>query len=789
MEKKGFTLVELIAVIVILSIILLISIPVLVNNIQAKKGTASDRVYKLIETAAQNYLIDYSIDGTVSIPIKSLCDRYIECPIIDPYTGEEIDGYISPNDDGSYSVTGEVKLLLELNGGSTTQSFEDNYPPYTTITIIPPTKENYDFLRWEVVKGNGRINGNNLTIGNVDTTIYAMWRSYPSLTVDLNEGTSSQSFEASYSSGTTFTLINPTRAGYTFNGWEVIEGDSIISGNSFTMGSKDTKIKATWTETIYTITYNLDGGSSGTNAPTSGTYGKTVTVDNPTKTGYTFNGWTVSGTGASMSGTSLTIGTNDVTLTANWTANTYTVTYNLDGGTKGSSAPTSGTYDSVLTIDNPTRTGYTFNGWTVTSGLNTSTAKYGTSSSSVTTAISSSSTKVTATYFKNLTATNGESITLTANWTVNTYTITYNLDGGTSGTNAPTSGTYGSTVTVDNPTKTGYTFNGWTVSGTGASMSGTSLTIGAGNITLTANWTIKVITVTFDRNYGTSTTASQTFTYGASGNKFGYNTDGTAKWGTSGQFGSWDRTGYTLLGWAKTSTATTNNYSTYSGVSDSWINSNYPSITLYAVWQINTYTITYNLSSGTKGANAPTSGTYGSTVTVDNPTRTGYKFTGWTVSGTGASMSGTNLTIGAGNVTLTANWQITDTTAPTCTLSASAGSTTITAKASDTGGSGVAGKGFSTSYGGETTKKVSATGTIKYYVKDGAGNTGSCSATISATTENCECGAGFPQSGACYIGVIVDGKWTGNKYYKECDYSYSCSSGTKLSNSYCFKAN
>jgi len=64
------------------------------------------------------------------------------------------------------------------------------------------------------------------------------------------------------------------------------------------------------------------------------------------------------------------------------------------------------------------------------------------------------------------------------------------------------------------------------------------------------------------------------------------------------------------------------------------------------------------MNGGTKGANAPASGTYGSTVTINNPSRSGYTFTGWTVSGTGALLSGTKLTIGAGNVTLTANWKV-----------------------------------------------------------------------------------------------------------------------------------
>ena len=88
------------------------------------------------------------------------------------------------------------------------------------------------------------------------------------------------------------------------------------------------------------------------------------------------------------------------------------------------------------------------------------------------------------------------------------------------------------------------------------------------------------------KNTSTSDTSSatQTFTYGVSGNRFGYNTDGNPKWTQTGQFGQWDRTGYTLLGWSTSKTATEKTWGKYSNVSDSWINNRAPSITLYAVW-------------------------------------------------------------------------------------------------------------------------------------------------------------------------------------------------------------
>ena len=106
-------------------------------------------------------------------------------------------------------------------------------------------------------------------------------------------------------------------------------------------------------------------------------------------------------------------------------------------------------------------------------------------------------------------------------------------------------------------------------------------------------------TIIFHRNQSASdtTTVSQTFTLGRVGNRFGYNNNGTPKWTQSGQFGQWDYSGHTLVGWALTQDATDANYSIYSNVSDNWlgniINKRYSSQTtagkldLYAVWKKN----------------------------------------------------------------------------------------------------------------------------------------------------------------------------------------------------------
>ena len=176
-----------------------------------------------------------------------------------------------------------------------------------------------------------------------------------------------------------------------------------------------------------------------------------------------------------------------------------------------------------------------------------------------------------------------------------------------------------------------------------------------------ARWKAKTVDVTFVKNDGSTDTASQKFVYGGTGNKFGYNTDGSLVWGNSGQFGGWDRTGYTLLGWSENKDATSAEYGIYSDVFNSWIDSNYPSIKLYAVWQANTYMISLNNQSATSVGTESVYYSYNTTKTVNGvlcyyytdssltsclsdgynitiPTKTGYTFGGYY---TGINGSGT----------------------------------------------------------------------------------------------------------------------------------------------------
>ena len=161
----------------------------------------------------------------------------------------------------------------------------------------------------------------------------------------------------------------------------------------------------------------------------------------------------------------------------------------------------------------------------------------------------------------------------------NKSVLTYNPNGGTVNPTSKEIETGKSYGTLPTPTRTGYTFNGWyTAASGGTKIESSTKVTNTNNHTIYAHWTAKKVEVTFHKNGGSTSVFKQTFTYGVSGNKFYYNNDGTPKGAQTGQFGQWDRTGYTLLGWSTTSTATSKTYNVYSGVINNWIDTNSPSI-------------------------------------------------------------------------------------------------------------------------------------------------------------------------------------------------------------------
>ena len=264
------------------------------------------------------------------------------------------------------------------------------------------------------------------------------------ISYDLNGGSGdikTQTKEA----GTDLILsfVVPSKEGYTFSGWKATNGIIYEAGDIY-IADEPTKLTAQWIAKTYSITFDANGGSVSTASKTvtyDSTYG---TLPTPTRTGYTFAGWYTSASGGTKITSDAKVTTTDSqTLYAHWSANTYTVSYNANGGSVSATSKTV-TYGSTYgTLPTPTRTGYTFAGWyTLASG-----------GTKVT-----SDTKVTITGAQ----------TLYAHWSANTYTVSYDGNGGTGAPSAQ-SKTHGINLTLSTkvPVRDDYTFKGWATSSTG----------------------------------------------------------------------------------------------------------------------------------------------------------------------------------------------------------------------------------------------------------------------------------------------------------------------------------
>ncbi len=276
--------------------------------------------------------------------------------------------------------------------------------------------------------------------------------------------------------GKTLTLSSskPTRTGYTFKNWNTNSsggGTPYSSGDSYTANSALT-LYAQWTANKYTVTLNNQSATTAGTTSVSATYGSAMpSITVPKKTGYTFGGYYTGTNGSgtqyyTASGTSARTWdkTSATTLYAKWAANTYKVTFNANGGTTPT-ASKNVTYDSTYgTLPSPTKEGHTFKGWyTATSGGTQIT----------------SSTKVSITSAQ----------TLYAQWTTNSYNVTFNANGGTTPI-ANKSVTYNSTYgELPVPERAGYLFKGWYTAASGGTQirNNSTVTI-TSNQTLYAHW-------------------------------------------------------------------------------------------------------------------------------------------------------------------------------------------------------------------------------------------------------------------------------------------------------------
>ena len=526
------------------------------------------------------------------------------------------------------------------NGGSTPSPSSITKEYNTALGTLPTcSRTGYTFLGWYTASSGGT-KISTTTVVTKDITYYAQWsiNSY-TLTFNPNGGTvtpTSKNLEYNSAYGT---LPIPTRASdaqytYTFAGWYTAATGGTQVTAATKMAAKDTTVYAHWTSNTrsYTVSYKTTYGTLNRTSQSVAYNSKgscTLTMPNNTaEFTYTFVGWyTAANGGGTKVGSELTLETPAITGTVTYYAyvtrstKSYTHTFNPNGGGTVSPSTITKAYNTALgTLPTVSRTGYTFVGW-----FDTSAASGGTQATTAT--------KVTGTK------------TWYARWSINSYTFTFDKNGGNTPSITTITKEYNTAVgTLPTCTRNAdntytYAFAGWF--DTSASSGGTQLTTSTkiiSNKTWYARWTptYKNYTVTWDGNGGTPSKSSSSFHYN--------DALGTLPTAT--------RTGYTFKGWSTSKTGTVNVNTTTKVTAN---------VTYYAVWTINSYTWTFDANGGT-GDTTKTLNYNATLSTLPTASRVptaanNYTFAGWF--DTDASTGGTQLTTSTkctGNKTWYARW-------------------------------------------------------------------------------------------------------------------------------------
>ncbi|MCG4820019.1 InlB B-repeat-containing protein, partial [Eubacterium callanderi] len=552
--------------------------------------------------------------------------------------------------------------------GGDTADQSMTYDQAANLTANGYTKTGYTFTGWNTQSDGGGTaytdgqNVINLTSVEGETvTLFAQWRTN-SYTIHFDGNTADGGDTASqvmtYNQAADLTANGYTKTGYTFTGWNTQPdggGTSYIDGQNVTnltsVDGETFTLFAQWRANSYTIQFDGNTADGGSTPEQTMTYDQaaSLTANGYTKTGYTFSGWNTQPDGG---GTTYTDGQNvtnltskegdKVTLFAQWRANSYTIQFDGNTADGGDTASQSMTYDTAvnLTANGYTKTGYTFTGW------NTQSDGGGTAYTEGQNVV-------------NLTSVEGERVTLYAQWRANSYTIHFDGNTADGGDTASQSMTYDTAVnlTANGYTKTGYTFTGWNTQPDGGGTSYTDgqnvtnlMSVEGGTVTLYAQWRANNYTIHFDGNTADGgSTPEQAMTY-----------DQAASLTPNG----YTKTGYTFMNWntqrdgggtAYTDGQNVSNLSSKEG----------DSVTLYAQWRANSYTIQYDGNNADGGDMANQSMTYdqAANLTANSYAKTGYTFAGWNTRPDGAGtaygneQSVVNLTPDDGSIiTLYAQW-------------------------------------------------------------------------------------------------------------------------------------
>ena len=536
--------------------------------------------------------------GTTSVDLDGIPDGWSSTPLTDGRLG-----FALASDDGTLTVeyvfvpeTVTHTVTFDSDGGTPVdaQTVGDGD---TVAEPDAPTRDGWTFLGWW--NGDAEYDFTQPVTG--DLTLTARWeRNAPAVyTVSFDTGDSgimiaSQQVEDGM---TAMQPVDPTRDGYRFDGW-LLDGEPYDFATPVT---GDVTLVAGWTA-LHTVTFDYAHDNM-TAVQTVPDGGQATQPETPERDGWTFDGWLLDGQAYAFD----TPVTGDITLVADWTRITHTITFDTGDGTPVASQ-TVNHGEQAIDPGTPVRDGYAFTGWLLDGEP-----------------------------YDFTTPVTGD-VTLVAGWegtpdpTPVTHTVTFDTANG----GAPVKVTVVDGEPVGkpaDPTYDGYTFAGWALDGEPYNFD-TPVT---GDITLTAVWEkLAEYTVTFDTQGGTPV-ASQT----------------VAENGTVARPSDPTRDGYTFKGW------------TLDGQPYDFDTPVAGNLTLTAVWEENEtpapvmHKVTVKPNNGSNPTVYEIEDGQPFTQPAD-PTRGGYAFNGWTLNGKPYDFSRPV----TGDITLEAQWEKNETPAP-----------------------------------------------------------------------------------------------------------------------------
>jgi uncharacterized repeat protein (TIGR02543 family) len=537
------------------------------------------------------------IPSSLLIPLESInafessdnCLIYVHPTLVDSYkTANSWKDILNANT----RIVSLPLITFETSGGNIIESVMVLYKSKLNKPENP-VKEGYVFVDWYVDAELTELYDFELNVVN-SFTLFAMWLEDTHNVLfnydNADGGNTISEKEVTYSKPYG-ELPVPLKTGYTFNGWftEATDGEKITEETIVNILA-DKTLFAQWTATIFTVTFNYNG-ADGNNDLLSDDFtynSQYLILPLPTKTNFVFEGWFTSEEYVEQITVDTIVNiTEDTTFFAKWSGKLVTVTYNYQNATDNFD-----TINKVVeyskeygVLPEPLKTGYTFNGWFT---------------------LDENGEQITLESIVEIT----EDTTLFAQWSANTYTVTFNYNGATeNNTEVSKDITYNTPYgTLPIPLKTNYTFVGWYIDAEGeVSVSSTTIMETDKDTILYAVWIGIEVTIIFDYQ-------------GADGNNENENKIVNYD-ALYGELPMPQKNGYTFIGWFTLA-------SEGEKITEETLIIALEDFTIFAQWLSNEYTITYNQNDG--------SGAEDSVYTIESEQiilaiteKLGYNFEGW----------------------------------------------------------------------------------------------------------------------------------------------------------------